>query len=72
MSNEVKEITDVEKDDRRVKRLPVPFSNPSREILADYQARYRVKYKKPITRADVAGRIFERLRKAGLLNGIEI
>jgi hypothetical protein len=72
MSSEVKEIIEDGKPEARIKRLPVPFSKKSREILADFQARYRVKYKRPITRADVAGRIFEILRKSNSIESIEI
>jgi hypothetical protein len=72
MSSEVKEIVEEGKRQPRIKRLPVPFNRESREILEDFQAKYRLKYGRKIGRADVAGKIFEVLRKANIIQTVEI
>lgn len=72
MSSEVKEINEDEKDEKRVKRLPVPFSYKSRQALELLQDQYKLKYRKRITRADIAGKIFETLRKNGMLKTMDL
>jgi hypothetical protein len=61
------EIKETVEEEKRVKRLPVPFDDKSMKILIGLQGDYQSKYKRKIDRADLAGIIMAKaLKNAGI------
>lgn len=57
------EIKETVAEEKRVKRLPVPFDSTSMRTLIGLQGAYQQKYKRKIDRADLAGIIIAKALK---------